>query len=342
MEQGQGEQKAARTILEAVPLAAAVTAGSLVLSRINTPEGCIGADDKSLEVTQNAVAAPEAEAIEGVYTHAHLKELATEHGLTIMDPSPYQEGLDVADTNQKVMDTLSNYLSNFSIQVSVPSQSAAEDEQIPIGEWQDLDDVELADLKHFSETIFALFSFIPTEVTKFAELEHIKLVRSINFDENQIHRPGETVSGMTNRITRIFYVSMKSVEEDDIYYGTGYALIDVLTHEFSHLLDAKLCKSRLYVQDDPSFESPNPKNFHYGSENNYEKNIELNRFQTAYGTNSVLEDKAEYYKLILNGSFPRNGESKVTVDKFIELVARLEQHIPGVLGYYSQLWRKSE
>ena len=276
--------------------------------------------------------------------HRYARYQAEINGLTLADESEYLGKIDKAESVGDVLSIVNSYARNHSLKITIPESDSVEDFSVKyfgLGNEQ----FDITEFKSISKRLLRNLYFIPTELTKSAEVQEVKIVGSIYhimfkhlfgntafYDglRNEISG-SEHLGGLFNPVNRIIYINM-----DD---SRSANLSGRMLHELSHAILFKTC-GLSGTLNDKEFASLNPEGFLYGDKESLKtyKGISSSRF----GYNNVFEDAAYTmgdivltFPPIRHDSLPPVQKAKA---KLIE--QRAEQLAPGFSNYRRALMPK--
>ena len=132
-------------------------------------------------------------------------------------------------------------------------------------------------------------------------------------------------------------------------FDPQYYLAEVMHHELFHYFDYMVSGSRVDRQIENDWSKLNPKNFHYGSGGEYEReyiNIadkDKKSFVTHYSMSQCCEDRAETYcRVMTRNTKWYNKQSKTIINKTNKIKDFMRMHDPNYIGnknnsYYERL-----
>jgi hypothetical protein len=333
-------------LMSAIPLGSKLIEGdSLLVPKMAygclTDQTCQAVPESDLSIAQHAVDSPVSpeelkleQALENEPKYIfeenefkYFEKQANKYGFTLVDSVPYEKEIDSADNLDEATSILNSFTKNFGFDVTIPDKMGVED-WVTGAKAIDKNQMSLSEFKLGTESLMAVFSTIPKEVVRYADVSTIKIVDSLGEVNSDLEKSkGLTVGGEANTINGIIYITYKDMVVGDF---------SLFIHEFSHRLDYQMSGGFWNASHDPGFTGLNEKGFEYSNlelATKYHDTVEL------YGATNVLEDKATLYEDILCGlgdnAFHNN--SPVVRDKATYLLGRLEQHFPGIAYYLKDI-----
>lgn len=295
---------------------------------------CPPVSSQSVEITEEKLKQPTSSGVETAFEQIQLpgqaardtnnkifnafNRAAASSNLTLVEYPQYMEEVQLSKNVNEVLDILNQYTSSFGVIVEIPTRHSLKDLD-PMTDWQvaDGEEINLIDFRNQAKSLINDFGVIPKELFEFSQLKRIKLVKNLT------HRyyGKNAVSGFANPLSHTLYLDIQTFDAS-------------FTHELGHLLDYSACGLR-GMYHDPGLTSLNTKGYKYLEDDPV--NLWGLNTVSEYGATNQAEDKAEFYANILYGIMPDDNEPVSIQRKAQYLVARLEEHVPGMANYINYI-----
>jgi hypothetical protein len=266
-------------------------------------------------------------------TREYLDKVASECGLTLINPQDYLNELKDSDSFDEALGSLNEYVNNFGFQFKTIDKLDDIDIDNQLDGRAILDSnyikefVMLYNFKETAGTIMQALGYTPVEYIKASKLNEVRLLRG--FGEGR----GTTVGYPSDSNAKSAIVDMKNnrinfaISSFSPYKGPA-----LFFHEVGHLIDSNQMEGTPWI--DPEYASLNPQGFVYGNGQRYEDN--KNAFVDKYASWHIQEDKGLIYQNFIVGPRLAYSDKKIIQEKTRLLVARLEHDIPNISKYYAE------
>ena len=245
--------------------------------------------------------------------HAYASERAQAHGFELVDDYIARHKIKDAPDVDGILLALNGYTQEIGFNVVM--RSPASGGMLPVDE---------AKFRFGADAMVTWLHFMPLELLETIDVKSVTINEAMAPMDNPVIGHAETAASM-GMASGEMNMSMAT------FYGSDFSTFN---HELGHRLDYKTCKGNAF--DDKEFKALNTKNFEYGKPKTAD--LHLNVYDP-YGATSAVEDKATLYAQMLNGlKFSMANERPDRInEKYVFLLDRLDQKLPGIAAYLSEL-----
>lgn len=264
----------------------------------------------------------------------HLKRVAQECNLTLIDPDNYIDKLSEAKDFNESINYLNEYAANFGFQFSIVDNLEITDidnglDSRAILDSNYIDEFVILDrFKQTASTIMHSLGYTPVEFISASKLKEVRLLKAFPKERPPI----AGYSGL-----QVVPAAIALENEDMVYYSMSsfgpWKGPEIFFHEIGHLIDGQQMGN--LQQTDPQYTSLNPADFEYFDEQSYKENEDA--VVDEYGSLNVIEDKGMIYQNFIFGPRLAYSDKPIIRQKTRLLVARLEKDIPNISKYYAAL-----
>lgn len=265
-----------------------------------------------------------------------VRTTAERDGLHVVDPRPYMAEVAEANTADEVLSALSGYTRPYGFSVTMPHKADLRDAGNPTFVREG--EVDIETLRQAGSDLLDILYPLPAELMRAVDVNGIRIVSELEAVDGGAAVGTFKPAGEADTRTGIIYLPLKALHRglsaDQVIAPEDSGLRKILAHEIGHRLDGKLCGPDAAV--DEAYTGYNTPDFTYGSK--WDERVGRKNVLDSYGARDPLEDKGRQYERILPGLDPKiRGEGTVIREKNALLLGRLEEKVPGIARYLSEL-----